>query len=220
MNTIEKEKQQKSIVQNLGGIDLAVKAAVTAKDGYRAKIQDLTQHGTKTYTQEHIEQAMNKIKSDMAASMVTVSQDIAKRLDELGKLIHERDAVLDLSNPALSNALSLIQTIGGGLTYEDAVKINANFTHDQSALNAIRAAYKARGVVSTGKIDSLIYNADEVINGLKELAYQAFVQDGSINFFADKLGKLVSLEGTTIETLPDMQGADEAMRRAAGLRVN
>lgn len=219
MNVQEKEKQQKMIVQNLKGIESATAAAVTIKDTFSKKLQDLIMHGSQTYSQEFLEKEIQKVKSDFAAKMTTANDDIAKRLEELRTLIHDRDEALDLSNPALTSALSLIQTIGSNLTYEDAQKINKNFAYDQSALNAIRSAYQAFGVSHTGKIDSLIYNVDEVIEGLKGLAYDGFVRDGSINFFSGKLSKFAALEGATVEALPDAQGANDSIRRAAGLPV-
>jgi len=219
MNVQEKEKQQKMIVQNIKGIESATAAAVAVKDKFRETMNNLTMHGMETYSQEFLEKKVQETKNDLAAKMTKVNDDIAARLEELRTLINDRDAVLDLGNPALTSALSLIQTIGSGITYEQATKINANFIHDQSSLTAIRDSYKARGVSNTGKIDSLIYNVDEVIEGLKKLAYDGFVRDGSINTFSAKLGKLATLEGTTIETLPDMQGVNDSFRRGAGLPV-
>ena len=219
MNVQEKEKQQKMIVQNIKGIESATAAAVTVKDTFGKKLKDLTMHGSQTYSQEFLEKEIQKVKSDFAAKMTTVNDDIANRLEELRTLIQDRDSVLDLSNPSLGNALNLIQVIGSALTYESAQQINAGFLHDLSALRAIRTAYQSRGATNTGKIDDLIYNADEVIEGLKTLAYDGFVRDGSINFFAGKLSKFAALEGATVEALPDMQGVNDSFRRGAGLPV-
>lgn len=219
MNTQEKEKQQRMIVQNLTGIESATKAAVTIKDTFGKKLKDLTMTGSETYSPEYLEKEIQKVKSDFAAKMKTANDGIVRSLEELRTLLNDRDAVLDLSNPALTNALSLIQTIGSGLSYEQAQQINANFLHDLSALRAIRAAYEAQAVVGLGNIDGLIYNVDETINTLESLAYQGLVQDGSINFFASKLSKFATLEGATVEAMPDVQGANASMRRAAGLTV-
>ncbi len=217
MDAIEKYKQQRMIVQNLQGIDFALKAAVTIKNASRAKISDLNANGTRTYSPEVVSKEIAKAKADILAQMTAVNTDMVKRLEELRTLLHDRDAVLDLSNPALSNALSLISTIGAGLKFEEAVKINANFIHDQSALNALKAAYQAHGVVSPGNIDALRYDTDSVIDNLKVLAFEGLVQDGSVNTFAGALSKLGALEGTTIEKVPDQQGELNSFRAAAGL---
>jgi len=149
--------------------------------------------------------------------MQAAHKQIEKSLEELRGLYKDRDAVLDLDNPALTNALSLILSIGSGLSFEEAVKINANFIHDLSALRAIRAAYKARGVASPGGIDEMIYNADALIDKLKELSYQGLIQEGSINTFAFKLSSLAAHEGLTTEKMPDKLGEIAAIRAAAGL---
>lgn len=220
MNTIEKENQQKKIVTNIKGIESATAEAVKAKDAYRATLRDLNMRGTQTFSHEYLEKEINKIKGDFASKMTAVNDNMVKRLDELQTLIHDRDSALDLNNPALSSAMTSIQTIGSSLTHEQAVKINANLMHDQSALNLIRSAYEARGVTSTGNIDGLIYDLESEIEKLKELAYDGFVREGSINTFANRLAKLATIEGATIEKSPDAQGLDDAWRRGAGLRVN
>lgn len=219
MNTLEKEKQQKLIIQNLEGIDFATKAAVKVKDAHRAKMLDLTMNGAKTYSANNVEIQMNKAKDEFDAKMVSVNNDIVKRLDELQKLINDRDSVLDLSNTGLTNALSLIQTVGAGLSYEDCQKINLYFQHDLSALRAIRAGYLSHGIAANGNIDDLIYDIDYIVANLKELALNGFVRDGNINFFAFKLSEFGKLEGATIEKTPDPQGFEDAISRGAGLKI-
>lgn len=218
MNTQEKEKSQKIIVITLQSIDLAVQKAVKAKDEYRDRLEKLFSHGTETYSTQYLEKEVEKIKGEIITTMQSSYAGVVKLLEDLRTYIHDRDSVLDLSNPALQTGLNLIQTIGASLTYEEALKINANFIHDQSALKTLRSAYRAQGVPGGGgDIDAMIYDADEVIDNLKKLAYHGLLQDGSINYFASKLSKLAKLEGTTVEELPDQKGSIEAMRQAAGL---
>lgn len=216
MNVIEKQKHQSVINGLISGEESAIKSAVVIKDAFRAKMQELTMQGSATYSQEYLEKEMQKTKNDLAAKMQTAYSDTEKRLEQIRTLIHERDAVLDLSNPALSNALSLITTIGSNLSFQDTVKIQANFLHDQSALRALRSSYQAHEI-ATGWIDQLIYDIDSTIDNLKNLAYQAFFQDASINIFANAFAKFANLEGMTVEKLPDANGAMESMRAAAGL---
>jgi len=216
MNTIEKEKQQKMILQNLGGIESKIQSIVSAKDAYRQKLNDLAT-GQTDFSKDYLDRQTDQVKQDWAAKMQAANTDMKNRFEELRGLLHDRDSVLDLSNPALTNALSLIQTIGSNLTFEQAVKINANFVHDQSALRALRDAYKAQSVVVPGNIDAMIYDTDSSINNLENLAYQGLVQDGSINTFASAFSKLAALEGMTTEAMPDQQGDLEALRAAAGL---
>ncbi|MEI7847933.1 MAG: hypothetical protein WCK35_19185 [Chloroflexota bacterium] len=218
MNPQEKERAQKFIVQNIEGITAAIKAAVTAKDEYRKEVNRLTLEG-KEYTPEYKERQLQDLKNRITVRMQNVSVDMGKRLDELKMLLQERDSVLDLNNPALPAALLLIQSIGGAMTFDQAIKINANFIHDQSALTAMAAAYQAQNKENAGNIQALRYNTEDVINNLKTLAYRAFMQEGSINTFAFELSKFAKLEGTTTEALPDQQSAVDSMRYAAGLPV-
>jgi hypothetical protein len=220
MNTIEKENQQKKIVTNIKGIETATAEAVKVKDTYRGILRDLNMHGTQTFSPEYLEKEINKIKGDFAAKMTAVNTNMVKRLDDLQTLIQDRDSVLDLGNPALSSAMTSIQTIGSSLSHEQAVKINQNFYNDQNALNMIRSAYQVHDVINTGKIDGLIYDVESEIEKLKELAYDGFVREGSINTFANRLAKLAEIEGVTIEKNPDKQSLDDSWRRGAGLKVN
>lgn len=217
MTSEEKAKQQRFIVQNLQGIETKIKDLVGVKDKFRAKVNDLTLHGSEMYSPDYVEKELTRLAADLAAQMDAANTDVVRRLEELRGLIAERDAVLDLSNPALTNALALISTIGGGLSFDQAVKINANFVHDQSALRSLKAAYQAKGLTNAGAIDSLLYSADDVIDNLEDLAYKGLVQDGSINTFANALSKLAALEGLMTERMPDVQGAEAALRAAAGL---
>ncbi len=223
MNVAEKAKQQGVINNLISGEDAAIKKAVTQKDGFRAKIQDLQTNGTRDFSAQYVDKKLQEIQVEVLTAMQTAYTDTETRLNQLLGLLQERDAVLDLTNPALSVALSIIPTLGAidstnpGRQFDEAVKINANFVHDQPALRALRTAYLANGIQVTGNIDEMIYDAEKVIENLKELAYQGFVQDGSINTFAVAFSKFAALEGMTTEKMPDPIGADEAMRRAAGL---
>jgi len=219
MNTTEKEKQQKVINILIAGVEFGTRQFVKVKDSYREKLTDLNMNGLAKYSQEYLEKEIEKVKSDFAAQAQKAYDDMVKRLEELRTLLNERDAVLDLSNPALTNALSLIRAIGDDLSHEEAVKINANFVHDQSGLRALRAAYKANGVISPGEIDGMIYSADAVIDHLIDLCYGGFVQEGSINAFASAFSKLAKLEGMTVESTPDAIGLEESFYRGAGLQM-
>lgn len=218
MDTQEKAVQQKYIVQNLEGINFTVKKIVTAKNNLAENLKKFGQDNI--YSQEFAEKETAKLKQNHAANMQTQYASVEKSLDELRNLIKERDAMLDLNNPALSSALMIIQNMGQSLTYEAAKNINANFVHDQRALTALRDVYKARGVTMDGGINELIYSVDGVIDNLKNLAYQGIVQEGSINYFASQLAKFAVLEGATVEKMPDVVGANAALRAAAGLPSN
>lgn len=219
MNVQEKEKQQRFIHLIIGGIDSATNNVVKAKDAYRTKMNELAMGGGATYSQTFLETKIQEERDSFAAKMQNAFADMEKRLNQLRELLNERDAVLDLTNPNLTNALQLIQTIGSGMSFDQAKMINANFVHDQRALTCLYDAYKSFGVTANGNIDSLIYKTDSIINRLIELASDGTVKDGSINFFATEFAKFALLEGQAVESTPDQYAVSEAICRAAGLPV-
>lgn len=214
MNVQEKATQQKYIQSNLIGLGAMVKRLVQDRDGHAEQLTALTMYGTQQFKAEYIEAETSKIKSRFAVKMAETYKDIETRLENLRKLLAARDDVLDLTNPALNTALVLIQAANGAPTHEQAAQINENFKHDQKALAAIFSAYGQKDIGGIGK---MIYNRDEVIDGLKELANNCTVKEGSVNYFASKLAKLAAIEGVELEPNPDERGTMEAMRRGAGL---
>lgn len=215
MNAQEKATQQKYIQSNLTGIGAMVEKLVKDRDAHSEELTGLTMHGTSQFTPEYLEKEIERIKARFAVKMRETYNDIEARLENLRKLLAARDETLDLSNPALSTALALIQAAGGEPSHDQAVSINQNFKHDQQALRAIFSAY---GQKDLGGIKGMMYDIDEAIDGLKELAHNATVKDGSVNFFASRLAKLAALEGVELIANPDDRGTMEAMRRGAGLK--
>ncbi len=215
MNTQEKATQQKYIQQGFTGLGAVIVKLVQDRDGNAAQLQTLNMHGTETYTQEYIEREMTRIKTNFSVKMAETYQDLETRLETLRKMISDRDAVLDLTNPALSTALALIQAAGGAPTHEQAAQINQNFRYDQSG---IRAIYSAYGQKDIGGIGKMMYNVDEVIDGLKVLANDCTIKEGSVNYFASKLSTFAAIEGVELPTTPDERGYDESFRKGAGLK--
>lgn len=215
MDAKQKQIQQGYIQSNLTGLGAVISKLVKDRDEHAAQLQALTMDGGKMFTAEYIEAEISKLKSRFAVKMAETFKDIEARLENLRKLLAARDAVLDLANPALSTALALIQAAGGAPTHEQAVSINQNFRWDQQGLMAIYSAYGQKDIGGIGK---MIYNRDEVIDGLKELAHDATVKDGSVNYFASRLAKFAAIEGVELPASPDERGTMEAMRRGAGLK--
>lgn len=217
MNTIEKENQQQKITQNIKGIETATIAAIKSRDAHAEAMKQLTMHGRETFSAEFLDREMQKKQVEFYSQMQQAYKGVEARLEELWTLLRDRDAVLDLTNPALTNALMLIQATSGNPSYEQAIQINQNFRYDQSTLRALYSAYGGRDL---GNIGEMMYDLDETIEALKKLAFAGIVQDGSINFFASKFAKFAKIEGVTTEKTPDNRGYDDSIRRAAGLSVN
>lgn len=214
MDAVQKKIQQDYIQSNLKGLGAVISKLVKERDEHAAQLQALNMNGGKMFTVEHIELEVSRLKNAFAVKMAETYKDIEARLENLRKLLASRDDVLDLTNPAFHTALTLIQAVGGSPSLEQAIQINENFKFDQKALQAIFAAY---GQKDHGHIMSMIYDRDEVIDGLKELAQNATVKDGSVNFFASRLAKLAAIEGVDLEKTPDDRGVMEAFRKGAGL---
>ncbi len=217
MNTIEKENQQQKITQNIKGIETATNAAIKSRDAHAEAMKQLTMHGRETFSAEYVDREMQKKQVEFYSQMQQAYKGVETRLEELRTLLHDRDAVLDLTSLALTNALMLIQSTSGNPSHEQAVQINQNFRYDQSALRALYSAYGGRDL---GNIGEMMYDLDETIEALKKLAFAGIVQDGSINFFANKFAQFAKIEGVTTEKTPDNRGYDDSIRRAAGLSVN
>lgn len=209
MNVQEKQKQQQVIIGILQGIDFQLQQAVKRKLQFSAATKDLIEHGTATYSQEMVSKQIANTKVAYQTDISAIGAKIIASLESLRKLIAERDAVLDLTNPSLANALRLINESRGNLPFETMVQINNNFLHDQSALRALQAAYKSQNLASN--VDSLIYSADSTIDALEETVKDQFSLDGSVNYFSSQFAKFSALEGLKIDASLDQAGLLDAM---------
>lgn len=221
MNTIEREKQQRVISVIIEGIEFKIKGIVDARDEYRKAKNDLSKSGSEVYSQIYLDRKTKEINENYKSKMQTKHDELVNSLEQLRQLIKERDSALDLANPALGAALLVIQTLPTDPdrifeTHDQAQRINANFT-DQASLRALQSAYKARGLNSPGGINEMIYNVDDTINNLIDLAEAGTLMDSTMNGFAGKFAKFAALEGIATESTPDMVGAEEAFWRGAGL---
>ena len=217
MNSSEKEKQQKVVTIVIQGIESFAKKITEARDAFHKAMEDLTMHGTETYSQLYLERKTNEVTAEFKAKMETMHKDLVERLESLRTLIQERDRVLDLSNPALTNALALIEAIGADMSEEEAVGINQNFFYDQKGLRALRSSYLAHGVNSPGNLDLLIYNLNDRIDELLGLAEGGTLGHAIMYGFTERFSKLAALEGVTVDAEISNDALWEAMQRGAGL---
>jgi hypothetical protein len=198
------------------------KKAVVIRDEYRKKLSTLEAQ-RKTYAPEYIEDQQNRARQDRDKALAALYEDYSAQVVKLDAALTELNGQLDLTSPALSNALKLIDMIGPDLVGADLEssiieKINQQFVGDQSALKVLRAAYKAKGVIYDGGLDKQIYNEFDAVRQIFSRAEEAFLHDGSINALAAIGSKYATLEGfTDFETMPDSIGFDEALHQGAGL---
>ena len=113
--------------------------------------------------------------------------------------------------------MKLIELSGAEIDTETTRKINDSFAYDQSALQALRDIYKAKGVVYNGDLDKQIYDPESAFNNAREWAYNSMVQEGSLNIFSTAISKIAALEGIDFPKIVDEVGSYNVMRSAAGL---
>ncbi len=85
------------------------------------------------------------------------------------------------------------------------------------ALRMLRDVYKARRVVYNGGLDAQIYEPESAFETLREYGYNAYIREGSLNSLANAVSKVAAFEGIDFPKDVDPEGADDAMREAAGL---
>jgi hypothetical protein len=169
----------------------AAKAAENTRAAQLAEVNGLS----KDYSPEFLAGKQQKIQNDFLATKQKLYDDSKKQLEKLKTTLLEFHGSLDLADPALTNAVTLIKSIGKGLDYENVAKINAQFSGNQPALRILQVAYKAAGVVSDGGLDKQIYDPSSAITELGKFAEAALVQDGYSPFrLGVEIGKIAALE--------------------------
>jgi hypothetical protein len=124
---------------------------------------------------------------------------------------------LDVEDPKLANAISLIQT--GVLDWDNAKKLNENFKGDQVSLKMLKKAYES-SKTPTGGIDKMImpHSVNSVGEAIRNAAYYVIHQGGYPNHFSgliDQLTGWLGVDGLETKIRPD-PFTDNA-RSAAGL---
>lgn len=206
-----------------------VDKAKAAQDAYQSELSKVDGY-SKDYSPEYLTGLKDKVLGAYKAKRQALYQDTMTQLEKLSGALTELNGSLDLASPALSNALSLIQMTGNGLTFETAQKINANFINDQSSLRALQEAYRSAGVVSDGGLDRQIYDPTAAMQALGQYAQEALVQDGFSPFrLGVEFGKIAKLENIDFKqgnpfpsmvnepTSFDTNKVTDSARAAAGL---
>jgi hypothetical protein len=172
-----------------------IQNANAVSDSYRGELNKIDALST-DYTPEYLESQKQAAKNQYKAKNHALYEDVKKQLETLQNALNELHGSLDLSDPALTNALKLIEIAGPDLGAENVMKINAEFATNQPALKVLQAAYKSRGVVYDGNLDQQIYDIDSAIQMIAQHAESALIKDGSVFQFAIQIGKVAKLEGT------------------------
>lgn len=215
MNEREKNLALKKL--KFENLHTLLKQAVAAKAAHR-EIMASIDGMINTYASEFIDQKRRDENVRYKSVLQGLAEKIIVGLGELQKHISDSAAVLDLENPALSNALKIIEFAGNSLEFDQIQKINSNFEGDRASLAVIQKAYKAAGMLTDGGLDKLLYNIEATFENLRNGTIQALVQDDrGINHLISSFSKVAAREGVDLEPILDEIGFMETTRKAAGL---
>jgi len=191
-----------------------------AQNAYRSRMAELEAQRN-TYLPEHIQKGQDEANSELKVKTQALFQDCQIQLDKLGSALIEMHSQFDLGNPALTNALKLIEISGKNLSYANVAGIIAQFPDDQASMRQLQTALKARDIIDGG-LDKLIYNAGEAIDTLKQYASWVVAGKESTFIFGVQVGKIAKLENIDFpqgEPFPSFVGKpsmdDPSVARAA-----
>lgn len=212
----EKEKLNVMIKNNLEWINDHLKKTAELKDKYRMEIEKLKK--SPDYSDTYIQNAIEKRKIELSTMLDEQKNHFLKQTKELRSLIRMREREFDLSDLALSNALAIIQASGKNLSYENQLKINDQFRHNQNALSTIRDIYVANGI-NPVHIEKLLISTDSMIDHYERLSSQTFALDGNLNNLAREVNNFAKIEGVEISTTPDENGFINSLRKSVNLET-
>lgn len=196
-------------------LGVIVKKAAALKDTYRAELEKISK--MTEFTVEYQEDRRKEAGQNLAEGLQALYEDVEKQAEKLQAALLDMHGQADLANPALTNALKIIELAGPELGGESIQMINAEFSGNQPSLRLLKAAYQAAGVVYDGGLDKMIYNLEDVGKVIIGQAKNSLLASGSLNTLAGVVGKYAAYEGLEFEKSPDPIGANEFIRRAAGL---
>lgn len=216
---MDKQATRLAVRDNIVTMTSAIKKALSARDAYRGQLAKLEAQ-RETYTADYLEAQSAKARTEYMQKRQGLWPEVEKALDSLLETLDQAHSMIDLQNPALANAVSMIKNIGPAMTADDVRRVNSQFAGDQASLRMLKAAYTSVGITFTRELDAQLYSAGDMLEILKAYAHAALMQDGSLNSFAGQLKKLAELEGAgdlVPESLVDLEGFYGLMASAAGL---
>lgn len=148
-----------------------------------------------------------------------------EQINEVKRIMEERQSELDLNSQKLSNALLFISTLAPESKPGISVmkKIADNFAGDSTSLNTLLCAAKCHGVdeLFLKPIEELIYSESEMDNLLDKFM-QAVDGNLMIRTAAREMMRAAQMCGVflIVPTIEDEIGEDALMRSAFGLSVS
>lgn len=213
----DREKQKIMIKNNLEWISDHLKKTAEIKNKYRMEIEKIRQ--SQDFSDQYKQDKLHQKRVEYSNALQESKTKFLDQTKELRSLIDWRNKDFDLLDPALTNALAIIQAGGKKLSYENLEKINENFRHNQNALHTLKDIYENQGI-STSQIDRMIYNPEQMITNLETLSNRIFTTDGNLNFLASEVSKFAQFEGVQFVSTVDEIGMMDQFRKSAGLQTN
>jgi len=219
--TMDKTTLKLKTRDHLTTLNSAIKNAIKARDSYRAQAAKLEKQ-RETYTADYLKAQAEKARAEYLNARAALWPNVSAELDALRATLGELHSSLDLSNPALVNAITLIRQAGKGLPGESIRQINSQFLNDQAALRLLAGVYKDAGLTYNGRLEEQLYDAESAVLAAAQYASAAFQNEGSLNTFSAQLAKIAGMEGHNdlADRLPDVQGWTESAFQGAGLKLN
>jgi hypothetical protein len=147
------------------------------------------------FTVEYFTAKKAEAASKLAAKNQALYADTQVQLEKLRGALSELHGSLDITDPALTNAISFIKLVGSDLDFDDKVQINANLSGNQPALRLLKKVYSTLGVPDDGDLDRQIYDPESVLRALGQHAEAALVKGGLMPYqLGSEIGKVAKLE--------------------------
>lgn len=200
-------------------IATAIKNVMKSQATYETEMKYLAELAAEGKSPSELAYGKKKAEDKLAAAKESSVETLRAYLADLKQTITERNQLLDLSNPALTNALQLVSTIGDKLDNTTINQINANFANDQAALQAIRQLYRAYGVNSSS-LDEMTYDVKQTFDELEfQVVRSVNGRHGdNLNDLALPLGKVAKAEGVEFNDMPEGPDVRRTILEKVGLR--
>ncbi len=214
----------RSLVQDhLSTLELFLRKQATERETYRKQRASIVENQN-GFLPEVAEKQLTDLDSKTRQKWAAAYEEVCGLIESLVTGSQARyEEPLDLSDPSIIPALTIIQTVSTALPFEGLKRLIDSFTGNPAALKILNAAFEGRGMTAGVElVKQRLYDPAFVEVRLKEVAVISIGQGGSLNAFAGEVNRLMAIpEGMTFpldngESI-DPQGVLISMRKAAGL---
>jgi hypothetical protein len=152
MDAKERSRLKDLNTLRIANLAIPIKAAVAAKQVMRQALSRLSSREVDDmYTAEYRDGEITKAKQAFRDKMVELyNKEVESSITNLGASLEEQHSELDLENPALQNALKMIEQGGQDLSGNTMRQLVKPFAHDQPTLEALQPIIKHAGILYDG----------------------------------------------------------------------